>query len=192
MVCQEHTSGHKLRPQTGSHFRRPGRNHRNVGGRDRARARQAERERARANRPDDLRAWILYQRGLWHTYKRTQEDLAEAQRLFRQAIEIDPRYGTCLCRGRGSVFFQFVGGFVDTGPAAKTDALKFAEKAVELDGQDAFNRYALGLALTLVRRHDSPCLNFAKQSSSIQASLRPITPSVWRLPPVAPEASAAH
>jgi len=37
---------------------------------------------ARAKRPDDLRAWDLYQRGLWHTYKRTREDLAEAQRLF--------------------------------------------------------------------------------------------------------------
>src|SRR3954468_17857409 len=28
---------------------------------------KAERERARAERPDDLRAWDLYQRGLWHT-----------------------------------------------------------------------------------------------------------------------------
>ena len=46
---------------------------------------RAERERAQANRPDDLRAWDLYQRGLWHTYKRNREDLAEAQRLFRQA-----------------------------------------------------------------------------------------------------------
>jgi adenylate cyclase len=50
---------------------------------------KAERERARAKRPDDLRAWDLYQRGLWHAYKRTREDLAEAQHLFRQAIEIE-------------------------------------------------------------------------------------------------------
>ena len=52
---------------------------------------KAERERAKAKRPDDLRAWDLYQRGLWHTYKRTREDLAEAQRLFQRALEIDPR-----------------------------------------------------------------------------------------------------
>lgn len=29
---------------------------------------RAERERARARRPDDLRVWDLYQRGLWHAY----------------------------------------------------------------------------------------------------------------------------
>jgi adenylate cyclase len=46
---------------------------------------KAERERARAKRPDELRAWDLCQRGLWHTYKRTREDLVEAQRLFRKA-----------------------------------------------------------------------------------------------------------
>jgi tetratricopeptide (TPR) repeat protein len=123
---------------------------------------KAERERARANRPDDLRAWDLYQRGLWHTFKRTQEDLAEAQRLFRQAIEIDPGMARAYAAAEEAFFFQFVGGYVDTGGAAKTDALKFAEKAVELDGQDAFNRYALGRALTLVRQHDSAVFELRK------------------------------
>src|SRR6266404_1445552 len=123
---------------------------------------KAERERARAKRPDDLRAWDFYQRGLWHTYKRTREDLAEAQRMFRQAIEIDPGLARAYAAAEEAFFFQFVGGYVDTGEAAKADALRFAEKAVQLDGEDAFNRYALGRALTLVRRHDSAVLELRK------------------------------
>jgi adenylate cyclase len=123
---------------------------------------KAERERARANRPEDLHAWDLYQRGLWHTYKRTQVDLAEAQKLFRQAIEIDPRMARAYAAAEEAFFFQFVGGYGDTGAGAKTDALRFAEKAVELDGQDAFNHYALGRGLTLVRRHDKAVFELRK------------------------------
>jgi adenylate cyclase len=123
---------------------------------------KAERERARAKRPDDLRAWDFYQRGLWHTYKRTREDLAEAQRMFRQAIEIDPGLARAYAAAEEAFFFQFVGGYVDTGEAAKADALRFAEKAVQLDRQDAFNCYALGRALTLVRRHDSAVFELRK------------------------------
>ena len=94
---------------------------------------KAERERARAKRPDDLRAWDLYQRGLWHAYKRTREDLAEAQHLFRQAIEIEPGMARAYAAAEEAFFFQFVGGYVDAGKAAKADALRFAEKAVQLD-----------------------------------------------------------
>jgi adenylate cyclase len=123
---------------------------------------KAERERARAKRPDDLHAWDLYQRGLWHTYKRTREDLANAHRMFRRAIEIDPGFARAYAATEEAFFFQFVGGYLDTGDAAKTDALRFAERAVQLDGQDAFNHYALGRALTLVRRHDSAVSELAK------------------------------
>ena len=123
---------------------------------------KAERERARAKRPDDLQAWDLYQRGLWHTYKRTREDLAEAQHIFRQAIEIDPGLARAYAAAEEAFFFQLVGGYVDAGQAARADALRFAERAVQLDGQDAFNRYALGRALILMRRHGSAVFELGK------------------------------
>ena len=123
---------------------------------------KAERERARAKRPDDLRAWELYQRGLWHTYRRTREDLAEAQLLFRRAIAIDPGLARAYAAAEEAFFFQHVGGYVDSGDAANAAALRFAETAVQIDGQDAFNRYALGRALTLVRRHDEAVFELGK------------------------------
>ena len=123
---------------------------------------KAERERARAKRPDDLRAWELYQRGLWHTYRRTREDLAEAQLLFRRAITIDPGLARAYAAAEEAFFFQHVGGYVDGADAANTAALQYAETAVRIDGQDAFNRYALGRALTLLRRHDAAILELDK------------------------------
>jgi adenylate cyclase len=123
---------------------------------------KAKRERARAKRPDDLRAWELYQRGLWHTYRRTREDLAEAQLLFRRAIAIDPGLARAYAAAEEAFFFQHVGGYVDGADAANTAALQYAETAVRIDGQDAFNRYALGRALTLLRRHDAAILELDK------------------------------
>ena len=123
---------------------------------------KAERERARAKRPNDLRAWDLYQRGLWHTYKRTREDLANAQHMFQRAIEIDPGLARAYAAAEEAFFFQFVGGYVGTVGATKVDALRFAETAVQLDGQDAFNRYALGRALILMRRHNSAVFELGK------------------------------
>jgi adenylate cyclase len=123
---------------------------------------KAERERAKAKRPDDLRAWELYQRGLWHTYRRTREDLAEAQLLFHRAVAIDPGLARAYAAAEEAFFFQHVGGYAERGDAAKAAALSFAETAVQIDGQDAFNHYALGRALTLVRRHDTAVFELSK------------------------------
>jgi TolB-like protein len=57
---------------------------------------KAERERAKAKRPENLDAWDLYQRGLWHLYRYTKEDLEEAKRLFRRAAELDPGLGVAF------------------------------------------------------------------------------------------------
>jgi len=141
---------------------------------------KAERERARAKRPDDLRAWELYQRGLWHTYRRTREDLAEAQLLFHR---IDPGLARAYAAAEEAFFFQHVGGYVDSGDAANAAALRFAETAVQIDGQDAFNRFALGRALTLVRRHDEAGFELRK-AIELEPSFAQLTPrSAWRSPP---------
>src|SRR4029453_10591554 len=54
---------------------------------------RAERERARRKPPGNLNAWELFQRGLWHHYRFTKDDNAEAERCFHQAIEVDPPFG---------------------------------------------------------------------------------------------------
>src|SRR5262245_53630517 len=43
---------------------------------------RAERERARVKQRDNLDAWSTYQRGMFHLYRYTQDDLAQARKLF--------------------------------------------------------------------------------------------------------------
>ena len=58
---------------------------------------KAERERARRKHPASLNAWDCYQRGLWHLYNQTGADFLEAERLFKQALDLDPNLVGALC-----------------------------------------------------------------------------------------------
>jgi len=49
---------------------------------------RAERERARIKQRDSIDAWSIYQRGMFHVYRYTQADLAQARKLFEDAIAI--------------------------------------------------------------------------------------------------------
>ncbi|MEE8143915.1 MAG: adenylate/guanylate cyclase domain-containing protein, partial [Kiloniellales bacterium] len=51
-----------------------------------------ERERARRKPPENLDAWELLQRGLSHFHHINKADHAEAMRLFREAIALDPEF----------------------------------------------------------------------------------------------------
>jgi adenylate cyclase len=114
---------------------------------------RTERERAKAKRPDNLQAWDLFQRAMWHTYHRTRDDLEEAQRLFALAREADPGLASAYAGAEEACFFQTIGGFVESAEETKAEAVRLGLRAVELDRRDAFARYALGRALTLVRDH---------------------------------------
>src|SRR5215204_3455320 len=62
---------------------------------------EAERERARSKRPESLTAWDCYQRSQWHLYRRTREDVAEAERLLERALKLDTSKNL-LARSSGS------------------------------------------------------------------------------------------
>ncbi|MBT3533928.1 MAG: adenylate/guanylate cyclase domain-containing protein [Rhodospirillaceae bacterium] len=51
-----------------------------------------ERERVRRKPPENLNAWELVQRGLSHHYRLNKADRAEAIRLFREAVVLDPNF----------------------------------------------------------------------------------------------------
>jgi adenylate cyclase len=121
---------------------------------------RAERERAKTQRPESLRAWGLYQRGMWHTYRRTKDDLAEAQRLFREAIKVAPNLASAYAGSEEAYFFQVFGGYVDSPDDAKDEAVRVARRAVELDDQDAFTHFALGRSHALKCQYESAIAEF--------------------------------
>ena len=108
-----------------------------------------ERERARRQPPDSLDAWELYQRGLWHLYKVTKEDLLEARRLFEQSIARDPEFSSSHAGIAHSYFFERFQGYTDAPARTLELGEAAAKRAVSLDEKDGFAQFVLGRILAL-------------------------------------------
>lgn len=115
---------------------------------------KAEREKAKAKHPENLDAWDSYQRGMWHLYRYTGEDIEEAKRLFRWAAEIDPGLSAAYSALAEAHYFCLVYGFSESPVQDKEEALVAARAAVELDHDDATAHCTLGRIHYVRREHD--------------------------------------
>jgi adenylate cyclase len=103
---------------------------------------EAELQRAARRPPGSLDAWAAYQRGLWHVSKYSVDDNALAEKLFQQAVDLDPSFaggykGLALAQSQAR----------DLKGSAEDSTLALARRAVALDGADAEARSLLGQAL---------------------------------------------
>ena len=115
---------------------------------------KAERERARAKRPENLDAWDVFQRGLWHLYHYTKDDIEKARQLFRRAARLDPAMGPAFSGLAEAYYFSLVYGHSDSPELDREEALTAARTAVELDGEDAVAHCTLGRIYYVRREHD--------------------------------------
>ena len=123
---------------------------------------QAEREQAMTKRPDDLNAWDLFQQGMFYLHKRTREAAVEALSLFERAIEMNPNFsgtysGSAYIRG-----YAIRQNLSDVSDDNLESAVQTAERAIELDPNDAFARVALGNVRIGRRELDKAELEFRK------------------------------
>jgi len=65
-------------------------------------------------RPDNLDAWDLYQRGMSHLYEYTKDDLQRARQYFAQAIARDPQLGPAHSGLAETYYYEGVYGFADS------------------------------------------------------------------------------
>ena len=85
----------------------------------------AEQARAKAVPTQNLQAWEAYQLGKQRMAKRTSADLADAERFFREAIDLDPQFALAYVGLADTLTLQF--GY---SGAPKESGLRNAEKAV--------------------------------------------------------------
>ncbi len=105
----------------------------------------AERERARRKPPENLDAWSLYQRGLWHFYGNpTRDGVADARGLFERACEIDSGFAAAYADLAWAHTLEITLGFTDDPEASLERATRAAEKAAALDPRDPGAHVALG------------------------------------------------
>ena len=96
----------------------------------------AEIERARRKPVENLLAYDLMLRAVPHHYSRTRESLAEAVRLLRRAIEIDPRYAPAFAYLASCYWMSVSQNWMDQSDPAVSDMVRLARTAVALDGND--------------------------------------------------------
>ncbi len=107
----------------------------------------AERQRIEKRPPPQPGAWDLFHLGLKHVYSAMSHDNAEAQRLFRRAIELDPTLAPAYAWLSYAIVLSML--YFDVGPdeVQMNEAVALASRGVELDDRDAMTYFAYGRAL---------------------------------------------
>jgi len=115
---------------------------------------RSERNRVASRPLQNADAYYLYQRGLWHFFRYTKEDGAEAEGLFRRALEIDAQYpqpptqlALTLCNA------AFL-GWADDIAGNYVEAYELAQRAISLDPCYPPAHFALGVVCMWTRRRD--------------------------------------
>ncbi len=115
--------------------------------------RLAEIERARRKRPQDLGAYDYTMRAMPQVWALERDACVKALQLLDQALAIDPEYPLALslagwCYAQGLVY-----NWTNDVDSARTNALRHAEKAAELGGEDPLILAVLGAAHTVLRNY---------------------------------------
>jgi TolB-like protein/Tfp pilus assembly protein PilF len=131
---------------------------------------RAERERARVKARDSLDAWSIYQRGMFHLYRCTREDLAQARELFQHAIAIDPEFGPAYSGLGEAYYYEVVYGFAESNQENRDRAIGPARRAVTLDVEDAGAHCTLG-RIRYLRREYPPAISELKMALELNPSL---------------------
>jgi TolB-like protein/DNA-binding SARP family transcriptional activator/Tfp pilus assembly protein PilF len=113
---------------------------------------RAEQQRALQKRPENLDAWDLSLRALFHLRRGAKQDLAEAERLLTEAARMDPTASyaqslIALCR-----FADALGGWTRNPARALASTHAAAKEAVALDETDWLAHALLGIGLLWTQR----------------------------------------
>jgi adenylate cyclase len=131
---------------------------------------RAERERARIKGRESLDAWSIYQRGMFHLYRCTRDDLIEARSLFDQTIAIDPEFGPAHSGVGEAYYYEVVYGFARSNQENRDKAIGPAHRAVTLNPDDAGAHCTLG-RVRYLRREYPPAISELETALELNPSL---------------------
>jgi TolB-like protein/Tfp pilus assembly protein PilF len=113
---------------------------------------QLEQQKTERKRPEDFQAWDYCHRAFWHLFRFSIDDLSAAKTWFQKALELDSK----LARAHAGLAYASVQMAFYGDPAQRAEELQHAlarsQTAIALEPQDAFNRFAFGRTLCLLRR----------------------------------------
>jgi TolB-like protein len=113
-----------------------------------------ERDRVASQPRHSKDVYELYQRGMWHHYRHSKADNAEAQHLFRAALAIKPDYPQAMAALALAVCNAGYLCWADDAERNLREAYDLALRAVDLDPLYPMAHFALGLAAMHTHRFD--------------------------------------
>ena len=121
---------------------------------------KSERNRIASRPLQSEDAYELHQRGLWHFYRYTKEDSAEAKTLFRRAMAIDAQYPQPAAQLAITLCNASYLGWADDVERNYVEAHELAERAVSLDPRHPAAHFALGLVCMWTHRSNLAMSSF--------------------------------
>lgn len=113
---------------------------------------QLEQQKTERKRPEDFQAWDCCHRAFWHLFRFSVDDLRTARIWFQKALAFDGK----LARAHAGLAYASVQLAFYGEPVNRAEELHYAlvaaQTAIALEPQDAFNRFAFGRSLCLLRR----------------------------------------
>jgi len=113
-----------------------------------------EAARVYAKGTTNLEAYLKVLEGNRHMYQYNKEANAVAIRLFQEAIELNPNYAMAYIRLSRAYTTDVYFRPGESREEKLSNAMKFAQKAIELDNSLAEGHAALSYALLTMRQHD--------------------------------------
>ena len=110
----------------------------------------------------NLKAYEKFLKGFEIYFRRTEEDILHARKIFEEAIALDPEYGAAYVM-LGHTYLDDI-WFHRTKDRAKSlqTAEQLAQKAIELTGQDDFNLRLLSSIFMLRKQYDKAIIEIQK------------------------------
>jgi adenylate cyclase len=126
-----------------------------------------EQERVSRQQPENLDAWELYQRGMWLLWRLSKQNREEARTFFGKAIDLSPTFASPYAGLAYLGCLDVTFATAESIPQTLAESLQAGQRAVELDGRDAFARYVLGRTHGMLGHGDSA---IAESEKSVQLS----------------------
>jgi TolB-like protein/Flp pilus assembly protein TadD len=108
------------------------------------RVEEAVAKRGQRKLTDNMKAYEIMLRGKMHWNRLSAEDIAEARRLFKKAVELDPRYARAYAHLALTYLADALFGWATAD--FTQEVIESAQKAAMLDSNDIFCESVLGYA----------------------------------------------
>ena len=113
-----------------------------------------ERVRAAQKRPENLKAWELLQRGMFHVWQMSGDGLATVANFLNQSVELDPNFAEAHANLALTYLRQVFLGTADDTKSALAKVAVHTHEAIRLDDNSSIGNEMLARLLCFEHRYD--------------------------------------